>query len=148
MNTTCEQYQILISGHLDGELTGEQQRSLEEHLQGCPGCRRDYEDLKRLAVGTVRALVPPEPPPEVWDDFLDNVYNRLERRTGWGFLIAGLVLLAAYGIVMFVMEPWASALLKTLVAAPVLGLAVLFVSVLRQRLQAARNDRYSKEVRR
>ncbi len=148
MNATCEQYQILISGSLDGELTGEQQDALEAHLDGCPGCRGDYEVLKRLAVGTIRALAPPEPRPEAWDGFLDNVYNRLERRTGWGVLLAGLALLCVYGMVMFIIEPWASALIKVLVGAPVVGVAILFISVLRQRLQAARNDRYSKEVRR
>lgn len=35
----CESYLELLSGHLDGENTSEQERALEAHLQKCPACR-------------------------------------------------------------------------------------------------------------
>ena len=62
--------------------------------------------------------------------------------------VVGAVALAAFGLYCFVTEPWGSALLKVLVATPVVGLAVVFVSILRERLFVAQTDRYSKEVER
>ncbi len=102
--------------------------------------------MKRLVVGTAAALAPDDPPEEVWDTFLDRVYNRLERKTGWVVFVVGALALTVFGIVLFVTQPWASALTKLLLAVPVVGLAILFVSVLRQRLEVAKTDRYTKEV--
>jgi len=138
---------MLISGHLDGELRPEDRRDLDQHLAACEACRREFDEMQRLAAGTAAALIGDSPPDDVWDGFVDGVYNRIERRTGWLVLIVGAALLLAYGIYQFVTDDWAGALVKALIAAPVIGLAVLFVSVLRQRLRAARTDRYSREVR-
>jgi len=140
--------EVLLSGLLDGELDPEQRARLEAQIAASPALRREYENLQRLSVGTTRALAAPPPPPERWDHFLDDVYNRIERRTGWGIFVVGAAALVLYGIVLFVREPWAGALTKLLVAAPVVGLGVLFLSVLRERLAARRHDRYSREVHR
>lgn len=140
--------EVLLSGLLDGELTPEQRTQLKTQIAASPELQREYENLKRLSVGTTRALAAPPPPPERWDHFLDDVYNRIERRTGWGILLVGAAALVVYGIVLFVREPWAGALTKLLVATPVVGLGVLFLSVLRERIVARRHDRYSREVHR
>ena len=142
----CDKYREQISAYLDGELDAEGRGQLEPHVLGCAACRREYETMKRLVIGTTAALAVEEPSDEIWDDFLDGVYNRLERKSGWIILIVGVVALAIFGAYHFVTEPWGSALEKVLFAAPVVGLVVLFVSVLRQRLVAARTDRYSREV--
>lgn len=148
MNRCEEHYRVLISGMLDGELDAEQQAELDEHLLGCRACQQELDTLRTLFVGTTDAFGGAVVPRETWDHFLDDVYNRLERRTGWAFLIVGILFLTAFGTYTFLMEPWGSALVKTLVATPVIGLLVLFISVLRQRLESAKTDRYSKEVHR
>ncbi|MBI2433224.1 MAG: zf-HC2 domain-containing protein [Candidatus Hydrogenedentes bacterium] len=148
MSKACEQYEILISGYLDGELDEGQSRTLEQHVESCSVCRREFETMKRLMVGTSASFRLTEPPDAVWDTFLDNIYNQLERRIGWGIALLGLLALAAYGVVLFYYEPWASNWIKVLLTLPALGLIVIFVSVLRQRLRAARTDRYSQGVHR
>jgi hypothetical protein len=148
MNRCEEHYRVLISGLLDGELDAEQQADLDEHLIGCRACQRELDSLRTLFIGTADAFGGAAVPRETWDHFLDDVYNRMERRTGWVLLIVGGVLLTAFGTYTFLMEPWGSALVKTLVATPVIGLLVLFISVLRQRLENIKTDRYTKEVHR
>lgn len=143
---TCAVYQEWISGYLDGELDAESRRELESHILGCAVCRREYESMKRLVIGTSAAFAIEDPPGEVWDTFLDGVYNRLERKTGWVILLSGTAVLLLYAIFLFFTEPWGSMISKILVAAPVVGLIMLFISVLRQRLRTAKTDRYSKEV--
>lgn len=84
----------------------------------------------------------------MWETFLDNVYNRVERRTGWVILILGSLIPALIGIYAFIVQPWTSTLQKILIAAPTIGLSILFISVLRQRLYVAKTDRYSRDVKR
>ena len=147
MTHECETMQPLMSGYLDGELNADDRAALEAHLARCASCREEFERMKQLvsAASELRAEPPPE---EVWDTFLDGVYNRIERRTGWVVLVIGIVVLAGLGIYEFIVDPWGPALLKVIVALPVIGLGVLLVSVLRQRLLVAKTDRYSKEIMR
>jgi|GEM_PF-3723045 len=42
---TCDEILDLLSTQLDGELTGEEERALAEHLESCPDCRALAEDL-------------------------------------------------------------------------------------------------------
>ena len=142
----CEKIQELLTGYIDGELDSPTCRLLEQHILGCPECKEEYGSLKRLAAGTSSAMAFDEPPPEVWDSFLDSVYNRIERRTGWTMLWVGLAMLAAYGLFLYVTTDWAPPLAKFVCALPVGGLSLLFVSVLRQRLHVQKNDRYSRDV--
>lgn len=148
MSEPCHDFEVLISGYLDGELATEEKRVLEEHMDTCAACRCEFDSLQSLVIGTARALRVDEPPEAVWDEFLDSLYNRMERRSGWLLVILGSLALIVYGIFLYFTEPWGSALEKMLVAIPSVGLVLLFVSVLRQRLRASKTDRYSREVQR
>lgn len=147
MNKLCEDVQAMISVLLDEELTPEDLARVENHIAECPSCREELENMKQL-VAAASGLGVKAPPEEVWDTFLDNVYNRIERKTGWLFFTVGVIALAVYGTYHFIVDEWASAAEKTLIAAPIIGLAVLFISVLRQRLFVRRTDRYSRNIKR
>ncbi len=142
-----EDFEPLISGYLDGELDAEQRAAFEARVQQDAALRHELEAMKRLYVGTAALCTVDEPPPETWDRFLDGVYNRLERKTGWVVLVVGLLLVLAYGVYAFITTPWLTAMVKVLIAIPVAGMAILFLSVLRQRIRATRTDRYTREVR-
>ena len=58
---TCAQSKSMFSAYLDSMVTGKQMRSLDEHLQHCPSCHREYESLWRtqsLVAGLRPARVP------------------------------------------------------------------------------------------
>lgn len=145
---SCEEYQILISGFLDGELDNDSKKKLEDHTKTCSKCSNELNAMRSLITGTAAALRVEEPPQEAWDNFLDNIYNRLERKTGWLVFLIGAIMLSCYGLTLYIVEPWGSYALKFLLALPFIGLGILFVSVLRQRLKIAKTDRYSREVHR
>jgi len=148
MTEYAEEQEALLSGYLDGELSPNQRQELEAMLAESPAMRRELEALERLKTGTDAACSLSDPPEEVWDRFLDTIYNRIERRTGWFVLVVGATALALYGITVFFVRPWVSVEVKLLLALPVVGLALLFISVLRQRLRARRTDRYTREIHR
>lgn len=138
---------ILMSGYLDGELDSQEEARLEEYLAENEGGRRELESLRQLV--HVASTLHIEPPPEeVWDTFLDNVYNRVERKTGWFVLILGAILAGAFGIYAFLSLLEVPTELKVGIAVPFVGLGILFASVCRQRLFVAKTDRYSRDVRR
>ena len=138
---------MLMSGFLDGELEEDDRQKLERHLATCEACASEFKKMKRIVDASAGLSVTP-PPEEVWDTFMDGVWNRAERGTGWAIFIVGVVILALWGVYAFATEPWGSALVKVLVATPFVGLGIVFISVLRQRMFVAKTDRYSKEVKR
>lgn len=148
MSDTQAEFEVLLSGYLDGELDKEQRARFEALLEERPSRREEVESMRQLFVGTSAFFSEARPPEEAWDTFLDDVYNRSERRLGWIVLVLGLIALTLFGLYHFITEPWGSALLKTLVATPVAGMAIVFISVLRNRLHTLKTDRYSREVHR
>lgn len=45
---TCEEAELFISASLDGELSPEEQASLDSHIASCPDCRRSLEEATAL----------------------------------------------------------------------------------------------------
>ena len=45
----CEDYQELISRLLDGDLSEEEQSSVERHIASCPDCRAMYDAFSSLS---------------------------------------------------------------------------------------------------
>ncbi len=147
---TCHDYKDLMMGYLDNELSDEQKRQFEEHLAGCPECAGELEEFKRLkAITDEVTLVEPED--RIWQEYWDGIYNRIERGVGWIVFSVAAVLLTIYGgfraIEEIIKDPKVELIFKAGMLALIIGLAILFVSVLRERIYFWRKDRY-KDVRR
>lgn len=147
MTNSHDEFEMLLSGYFDDELSEVERARLEALVAADSALRQEFEAMRSLTQGTSAVYHFLDPPDPVWDTFLDGIYNRIERATGWVVFCAGAVALAVYGAILYLWVPWANPYLKTLLALPVAGLGILFVSVLRQRLRARRTDRYSREVR-
>ena len=143
----CEDVKTLLSGYIDGELDEKDRHAVEKHLAACDGCRTEYEKLRNLVEVTseMRFI---EPAKEVWDDYWSRVYNRLERSAGWMIFVLGLIAWIAWGVYCFVKDPTIQALEKVIVAAPIIGILILLISVIRERVYKSRFDKYSREVKR
>lgn len=147
MKETCEHIQPMLSGYLDDELDEEERSQLENHLATCSQCKTELESMTELLAvsGDIDIDMPSD---EVWDEFLEKVYNRLERRTGWMLFVIGVVALGLVGLYYLVTTDWASPGVKMTVEIGLAGLLLLFVSVLRQRLFLRKSDRYSRDIHR
>ncbi len=147
---TCHDYKDLMMGYLDNELSDEQKRQFEEHLTGCSECKDELEEFRKLkAITDEVTLVEPED--RIWQDYWNGVYNRIERSIGWIVFSVAAILLTIYGgfklIEDIIKDATIGMLLKAGLLALIVGLAILFVSVLRERLYFRQRDRY-KDVRR
>jgi len=147
---TCHDYKDLMMGYLDNELSNEQRRQFEEHLTGCSECKAELKEFSKLkAITDEVTLVEPED--KIWQDYWSGVYNRIERRVGWIIFSVAAILLTIYGgfklIEEMIKDPNIETMLKVGLLALIVGLAILFVSVLRERLHFWQKDRY-RNVRR
>lgn len=66
---------MLISAALDGELSGEEQRTLEEHLAGCEECRAYREALRELSGLLSQDLPTPD------ESFCPAVMEKIRRQS-------------------------------------------------------------------
>jgi len=58
----CHRINILLPAYLDNEVTAEERKTIEEHLNSCPGCQKALNDLTKT-VELTRNLPKLEPPP-------------------------------------------------------------------------------------
>jgi predicted anti-sigma-YlaC factor YlaD len=146
----CEDYKDLMMGYLDEELSAEQIRSFEEHLTTCKQCSSQLQEFRQLkAITDQMTLIEPED--RLWQQYWDGIYNRVERGIGWIIFSVAAILLTIYGgfkaIEDLITDPTVGLLLKIAMLALLAGLAILFVSVLRERIFFWSKDRY-RNVRR
>lgn len=147
---TCQDHKDLMMAYLDNELDEEQRRAFEAHLASCPECTKEMAQFKKLKQMT-DGMAFVEPEDRVWEQYWSRLYNRIERRAGWVlFSVAAIVLLIYFGfelIEQIITDPAVGVLLKVGLLALLGGLAILFVSVLRERVYFWSRDRY-RDIRR
>jgi hypothetical protein len=89
-------------------------------------------------------------PEELWDGYWTSVYRRAERGAAWVLISAGAIVLAAYwlwqAVVALFSDASVPALVRFSVMALGLGLIILLVSVLREKMFTHRGDPYEKEI--
>jgi predicted anti-sigma-YlaC factor YlaD len=146
----CEDYKDLMMGYLDEELSSEQTHRFEEHLATCKQCSSQLQEFRQLkAITDQMTLIEPED--RLWQQYWDGIYNRIERGIGWIIFSVAAILLTIYGgfkaIEALITDPTVGLLLKIAMLALLVGLAILFVSVLRERIFFWSKDRY-RNVRR
>jgi predicted anti-sigma-YlaC factor YlaD len=142
----CGRFRELMMASLDGEICAEERVELESHLAECAECRREFEELTRVSelVGEIEL---PRPSQEDMMKYWPSVYAKIERGAGWSLMIIGAIIWAAYGVYLFVTDPGMGSATKLLIALPVVGVLMLLISVVRERIHVSRSERY-KEVER
>jgi predicted anti-sigma-YlaC factor YlaD len=147
---TCRNYKDLMMAYLDNEIDDEQKRAFEEHLASCPQCTKELKEFQKLKQLTDSVTLA-EPEDQIWQQYWGNVYNRVERGIGWILFSVAAILLAIYGgfelIENIIRDQTVGMLLKVALLVLITGLAILFVSVLRERIYFWKKDRY-RDVRR
>jgi predicted anti-sigma-YlaC factor YlaD len=147
---TCQDHKDLMMAYLDDELDDEQRRAFEAHLASCGDCAKDLEEFKKLKQITDGVQLV-EPEDRIWDEYWSRIYNRIERGTGWILFSVAAIALLIYGgfelIETVIENRTVGVLARVGLVTLVAGGAILFVSVLRERIYFWSRDRY-KDVRR
>jgi len=132
--------ETLIYGHLDGELTQVAEQKVRVHLEDCEHCRMVLGELQTLRETTMSTEFH-KPDDSQWDESPRTGLSLITRGAGWVLAIFWGVFCAASGRWQF-WQGSANLLERVLVFGGLSALALLFLSVLFDRLRAARTDPY------
>ena len=110
---TCEELIEYLAAYADDELDGELRERVRGHLEECPSCRRECEELKRVAALYREAPVP-EPTDAQWAKVSAAVVHgtverpvpaRAERPSahGWRWWLSGALAAAAVVLLVFLL---------------------------------------------
>ena len=137
----CGQIDERLSGYLDGELTQGDRQKVEVHLESCSKCREAFEEMARLR-DAVGELPFDKMSQDEWSKIMSDAAVRTSRGAGWILYVVGLLVVCGYAAYEFAVDDTVPALIKSGIGALILGIVLLFVSVLRERLISRRSDKY------
>ena len=142
----CEPFKGLLVGLLDGELTPDETRQINEHLTRCAACRQEYEQL-RETTGKLSAISFREPDDKMLAQMWKSPFSRLSRNTALILIVGGYAGLIGYGMFEFLTSGTKDLPAKVGLAAIVLGFLILLVQLIRERIRTYKSDPY-KEIER
>jgi len=135
----CETFKGLLVGLLDGELTPDENRQINDHLTRCAACRKEFEEL-RETTGKLSAISFREPGDKVLTQVWKSPYSRLMRNTSLVLIIGGYAALVGYGLFGFLTSGAEELPAKMGLAAVVLGFLILLVQLIRERIRTYKTD--------
>jgi anti-sigma factor RsiW len=137
----CEGFpEELLSGFLDHELTQADEQRVRLHLEGCPRCRGLLGELKTIREVAMTTKFD-EPGPAEWGELPRGRASAAFRSLGWTVAIVWLAATAGYALWQLATSPEGMAE-RLLAFGGIAGVALLFVSVVIDRVRARRTDRY------
>jgi len=142
-----EEHREELMRYVDGEMSARERADFEKHIEHCETCSellRDFHALKEVT-DTMKIADLPE---TVWEKYWSSVYNRIERSVAWFLFIVGALILTGYWVYRTVTEPGLDNIVRLGLVFLIVGLAVLLLSVLREKRAVNRKDRYISEVER
>ena len=131
----------LLSGYIDGELTQQQRQRVEIHCGTCSDCESELNALRALRRDVSNSRLS-EYGEDVWREKMDDTTVKATRSIGWLLFLGAVLICGGVGIYEFVFDSSMGTFEKLLVSAVYGGLALLFFSVLRQRLIERKADKY------
>ena len=137
----CNRFQSDGMKLLDGELGAQERTEYELHVQGCEECAKELHDMGRI-VRLTDELRLKKPDEEFWSNYWKGIYRRLERGTGFFLLVIGLIAVVLYGIYEAFTSPEFLTVKGIGTAVILLGLLIVFLSVVRERFHESKDDPY------
>lgn len=145
-----ERFYQLLMGAIDQELTQEQWHEFTQIIHSNPTFKTEWEHYQKLKEVT-RAMKFKSPPQEIWDNYWMKTYNKIERGIGWIIFSIGAIILITYGLFKavesIIADPNLQGIVKIGIFAVLLGMVILVVSVIREKLFVRKSDPY-KEIQR
>lgn len=145
--TTDKQQDVseLLSGYIDGELTQQERQRVELLCKTNEEFRRNLEELSALRERIGQTPLG-EADEQHWGERMNDSGVRATSMIGWILFIGGIVIALGVFVLTLLFDPTIGGLAKLVIVAVYGGLALLLVSVLRQRLIERKTDKY-KNVR-
>ncbi len=137
----CDEIEVYLSGFVDDELPQQQRQGVLAHLETCERCGELVQELRRIKKET-RQLSYQQPTQKEWKHVERHIFQTASRGLGWLILVVWVIFTSSYALFQYATAPQEPLIEKILVFSLFLGLGLLFLSVLSERMRDARTDRY------
>lgn len=145
-----ERFIYLMEKYFDQTISNDEEQELNSLLTFNNKLRNEFEEQKNIKEVLSKMKIK-NPSSEVWDRYWLGIYRRLERGVAWVAISVGAIIILGYGIIMatenFLANTTMPALLKWGIAVLALGVLVLLISLVREKLFTSKSDKY-KEIQR
>ena len=145
MRDDLDRARELMMRALDEEISTNERVEFDKLVASDDSLRAEWERLMSVKQNTAGLELQP-PPDELWEGYMDSVYRRVERGIGWILLSVGAITLLSFGFWQGINEligdlsiPW---YVKGGVLAVLVGIAILVVSVIREKYFVFKDDPY------
>ncbi|MCE5250130.1 zf-HC2 domain-containing protein [bacterium] len=142
---TFEEHEKKLMRFFDGEMDTQERNEFKIHIESCETCRNMLQDMSALKEVTDSMRVA-DLPEVVWEKYWTGIYNRIERSIAWFLFIVGALILSVYWIYRVISDPKIYTVVGLGIVLMAVGFAVLFLSVLREKIVVNKADRYISEV--
>ena len=145
MNHNCEDTEALLSGYLDGELTQGDRQRVEVIMEDCQDCAQTFEDMKKLRgeIGGIEYehMTEAERLKAAKDPVAEAGASIGQILVIGGFIIfyGSLIYFALKGMLA---NPDTPLFMKIGLPAILIGMGILFTSVIIDRIKASKTDPY------
>jgi hypothetical protein len=144
-NISCEEMSLNIMALLDEELSEDKIGDVKKHLEICDKCSDEYASIKKVKEVTSKMKFK-KLPEFYWDDYWKHIYNRIERGLSWIFLSLGAIIILCFASWEFfdklIADQHIHPLLKVGIFIFIIGIIILIVSILREKMMVRRIDKY------
>ena len=146
MNHNCEDTEALLSGYLDGELTQGDRQRVEVIMEDCQDCAQTLEDMKKLRgeIGDIEYehMTEAERLKAAKDPVAEAGASIGQILVIGGFIIfyGSLIYFALKGMLA---DPDTPLFMKIGLPAILIGMGILFTSVIIDRIKASKTDPYN-----
>lgn len=132
-----------LSGYLDGELTQQEAQRVSLLIETDPDYKALYKELSMMR-HEIQSLSLQEQELEHLDRLFNEPVAKTSRIVGFVLLGVGALVIVAFTLFKILTNPEIGLLEKCLVGTVSGGSLLLLFSVLRQRIQAAKKDKYKR----
>ena len=143
---TCSRMESDGMRYLDDEMSPNNRVEFEEHCAQCEDCRRMLERFQELESLT-RRIKMRDPTDEFWESYWKSIYHRIERRTAWIFIVIGALMLGASVSYRAIRSFGEVTFEKIALVVFIVGMILLLVSVIRERVHQYKTDKYKNITR-
>ena len=140
----CEEYKTLMMGLMDNELTEDESIRLNEHMIRCASCREEFEQLRKTS-SKLDGIDIRKPDKGIVEKAWRSPYSKLTKNFGILLVVAGWLAMILYGAYEFLVTKETESIPKYAFVVILVGIIILFIAVLRDRIRSYGNDPY-KEV--
>ncbi|MEJ2244940.1 MAG: hypothetical protein P8Y80_02460 [Acidobacteriota bacterium] len=146
-----EKIRQLMMKIVDGVASPEEEKAMAEAIKENEKWRSELQAFIKIKEVTEKMQFK-DLPDSYWTGYWSDIYRRTERTFAWILMSIGSIVILGFFAYMalsrFYSDPDISLLLKVGVSMALLGVIIMVISILRERLFARKRERYEKEVER